>query len=113
MYPVAIICGGGAFPQAVAEALERQQRPIYLFLLKGFADPSLERYPHEWVKLGSLATFVGASRKRGIKDVVIIGSVIRPRLSQLGFDWKSALLLSRLARLFLGGDNNLLSGVAK
>jgi len=111
--PIAIICGGGAFPGAVADAVNARGRPVYLFLLRGYADPALAHYPHEWVKLGSLATFVGSSRKRGIKEIVIIGSVVRPRLAQLGFDWKSALLLSRLARMFLGGDNSLLSGVAK
>lgn len=111
--PLAIICGGGTFPGAVAEAVQRQQRPIHLFLIKGFADPALERFPHEWVKLGSLATFLSSCKSRGIKDVVIIGSVVRPRLVQIGLDWKSLLLLSRLAQLFLGGDNSLLSGVAK
>jgi DUF1009 family protein len=110
---VAIICGGGAFPAAVADAVLAQGRPVYLFLVKGFAEHSLERYPHEWVNIGSLAKFVGSSRKHGVKEIVIIGSSIRPRLSQLGFDWKSILLLPRLARMFLGGDNSLLSGVAK
>ena len=111
--PVAVICGGGAFPAAVADAISKQGRPVYLFLLQGFADPALARYPHEWTKLGSLAKFVGSSRKFGAKELVIIGSVVRPRLSQVGLDWKSVLLLPRLAKLFLGGDNNLLSGVAK
>lgn len=111
--PVAIICGGGAFPAAVADAVLAQGRAVYLFLVKGFADPALERYPHEWVKIGALAKFVASSRKHGAKDIVIIGSSVRPRLSQIGFDWRSALLLPRLARMFLGGDNSLLSGVAK
>lgn len=111
--PVAIICGGGAFPRAVAEAVVDQGRPVLLFLLRGFADPALARFPHEWVRLGSLSAFLGASRKHGAKEVVIIGSVVRPRLSQLGFDWKSAILLPRIARMFLGGDNKLLTGVAE
>lgn len=111
--PVAIICGGGAFPAAVASAISKSGRDVYLFLLRGYADPALERYPHEWAKLGSLAKFAGSSKRRGIKEIVFIGSVVRPRLSQIGLDWKSVLLLSRLAKLFLGGDNTLLSGVAK
>ncbi len=110
--PIAIICGGGAFPNAVAEAVSAQGRKVYLFLLRGYADPALERFPHEWVKLGSLARFLGGSRKHGAKEVVIIGSVVRPRLSQLGLDWRAAILLPRIAKLFLGGDNSLLSGIA-
>jgi DUF1009 family protein len=111
--PVAMICGGGAFPGAVAEALLKQGRPVHLFLLQGFADPALERYPHEWVKLGSLAKYAAAQKKHGLKEIVFIGSVVRPRLSQIGLDWRSLLLLPRLAKLYLGGDNKLLSGVAK
>lgn len=111
--PVAIICGGGAFPAAVADAVTKRGREVYLFLLRGFADPALERFPHEWVKLGSLAKFVGVTRKRGGNEIVVIGSVVRPRLSQIGLDWKSALLLPRIAKMFLGGDDTLLSGIAK
>ncbi len=111
--PVAIICGGGAFPAAVAEAVRRQGREVHLFLLRGFADAALERFPHEWIKLGSLARVVGSTRKRGIREIVFIGSVVRPRLSQVGLDWRSLLMLPRLARLYLGGDNRLLSGVTK
>ncbi|MBY0531183.1 MAG: UDP-2,3-diacylglucosamine diphosphatase LpxI [Xanthobacteraceae bacterium] len=111
--PVAIICGGGAFPGAVADAVARRGRPVHLFLLRGFADRALERYPHEWVKLGSAAKYLGANRKHGVREVVLIGSAVRPRLSQIGFDWKSLLLLPRIAKLFLGGDNNLLSGIGK
>lgn len=109
---VAIICGGGAFPEAVAASVLRQGRPVYLFLLRGFAEPALERYPHEWVKLGSLASYAGARKKHGLRDIVFIGSLIRPKLSQIGLDWRSLILLPRIAGLYLGGDNKLLTGVA-
>lgn len=111
--PVAIICGGGAFPAAVAEAVSKQGRPVYLFLLQGFADAALERYPHIWVKLGSLAKYAAAHKRHNLNEIVFIGSVVRPRVSQIGLDWRSVLLVPRLAKLFLGGDDKLLSGVAK
>jgi len=111
--PLAIVCGGGGFPAAVVEAVRKQGREFHLFLLRGFADPALERFPHDWVKLGSLAQFVSATRKRDITEIVFIGSVVRPRFSQIGFDWRSLLLVPRLAGLFLGGDNQLLSGMTK
>jgi DUF1009 family protein len=109
---VAIICGGGAFPKAVAESVLRQGRKVYLFLLRGFADPALERYPHEWVKLGALASYVRARKEHGLRDIVFIGNLIRPKLSEIGFDWRSLLLLPRIGGIYLGGDNKLLTGVA-
>lgn len=110
---VAIICGGGAFPGAVAKAVEKQGRPLHLFLLQGFADPKLARYPHEWVKLGSLAKYVAARKKHDLKDIVFIGSVVRPRIRDVGLDWRAMLLLPRIAKMYLGGDDNLLGGVAR
>jgi DUF1009 family protein len=111
--PLAIICGGGAFPGAVAEAVLRRGRGVHLFLVRGFADPALARYPHDWVKLGSFATLVSVTRRKQIKELVFIGSLIRPRLLQMGLDWRTLLLLPRLTRIFLGGDNRLLSGMTK
>jgi len=110
--PVPIICGGGAFPAAVAEAVTKRVRPVYLFLLKGYADPGLQQYPHEWIRLGSAAKYMNAGR-HGAREIVVIGSVVRPRLLQIGFDWKSLSYLPQIAKLFLGGDNSLLSGLAR
>ncbi|MFG1376595.1 LpxI family protein [Xanthobacter autotrophicus] len=109
--PVGIVAGGGAFPAAVAEAVIAQGREVLLLLIRGFADPALERYPHLWFRLGSLGSVTAATRARGVRDVVMVGALTRPRVSDLGFDWTMLRLLPRIARLFRGGDNHLLSGV--
>lgn len=111
--PVAVICGGGAFPAAVAEAVVKQGRSVHLFLLEGFADPALARHPHEWVRLGSLTKVLAARKKHDLRDIIFIGSVVRPRIRQVGLDWRALLLLPRVVKMFLGGDDKLLSGVAK
>ncbi len=109
--PLAIVAGGGAFPAAVAEAVRAQGRDVLLLLMKGFADPALERYPHHWFRLGSLGSVSAVARARGVRDVVMVGTLTRPRLSDLGLDWTTIRLLPRVARLLRGGDNHLLSGV--
>jgi DUF1009 family protein len=111
--PIAIACGGGKFPEAVIASVLRQGRSVFLFLLEGFADPALARYPHVWAKLGSLSKLASAQREHGFTELVLIGDVIRPRISQVGFDWRSLLLLPRAAKIFLGGDDTLLKGAAK
>ena len=111
--PIAIACGGGKFPEAGIASVLRQGRTVFLFLLEGFADPALERYPHVWAKLGSLSKLANAQREHGFKELVLIGDVIRPRISQIGFDWRSLLLLPRAAGIFLGGDDRLLKGAGE
>src|SRR5262249_19767144 len=81
--------------------------------LKGFADPGVARFRHEWMPFGAFGTSVRLARKHGIRDLVMIGSVHRPRLRDFRLDWTTLRLLPRLARLYRGGDDHLLSGVGK
>lgn len=110
--PLAIICGGGSFPLAVAEAVHDRGRPVMLLLLRGFAEEALTRFPHHWIHLGAFGRMVRMIKAAGAREVVMVGSVIRPRLSQLRFDLATLGLLPRLVRLYRGGDNRLLSGIA-
>jgi DUF1009 family protein len=109
--PLGIVCGAGTFPIAVAEAVQRRGRPVVLLALRGFADPGVERFPHEWMPFGAFGTSVRLARKHGVRDLVVIGSVHRPRLKDFRLDWTTLKLLPRLARLYRGGDDYLLSGV--
>lgn len=109
--PLGIVAGSGAFPAAVAEAVRAQGREVVVFLIRGFADPALERYEHHWFRLGSLGRVSAKAKARGIRDVVMVGGLTRPRVRDLGLDWTMVRLLPRIARLFRGGDNHLLSGV--
>ncbi|MGU3494057.1 LpxI family protein [Xanthobacteraceae bacterium A53D] len=111
--PVGIVAGGGAFPAAVAEAVRAQGREVHLGLMKGFADPALERYPHFWFRLGSLGIATAKFKANGVRDLVMVGTLTRPRVRDLGLDWKMLRLLPRIAALFKGGDNHLLSGVVR
>jgi DUF1009 family protein len=110
--PLAIICGGGSFPLAVADAAVRGGRRVVLFPLKGWADPAaVRRYPHHWVGLAQFGRFCRFARQEGCRDVVIVGGVIRPTPLQLRPDIGTLRLLPRIVRLFRGGDDHLLSGV--
>lgn len=111
--PIGIICGGGSIPIAVARAVEARGGKVMLFPLKGFADPGVERFPHEWMHLGAVGTLVAAMRDAGCKEIVMIGALVRPRPWHVRFDLTTAMLVPRLLPLFRGGDDRLLTGVAK
>jgi UDP-2,3-diacylglucosamine hydrolase len=110
--PIGIICGGGSIPLAVAEAARARGREIMLFPLRSFADPAVERFPHRWVHLGAVGGLLAAMRKAGCKEVVLIGSLVRPRPWQVRFDLTTLLLLPKLLPHFRGGDDRLLKAVA-
>lgn len=112
--PLALICGGGSLPLTVADAAVAQGRKVVLFLLQGVADPALAaRYPHHWLYLGQGGKFRRLAHAEGCRDVVFIGALVRPALSQLRFDLWSLKQIPKLIAAFRGGDDHLLSSVAR
>jgi UDP-2,3-diacylglucosamine hydrolase len=111
--PLAIICGAGSLPFAVADAVRKRGRSAVFFAIRGWADPQrILDYPHHWVALGQFDRFTRIARREGCRDVVLIGSLVRPAIWRLRPDLKTLRLLPRILRLFRGGDDHLLSGVA-
>jgi DUF1009 family protein len=111
--PLGIVGGRGVLPFTVAAAARDQGRRVVLFALRGFADPGeVGAYPHHWVRLGQFGKVCRLARREGCRDLVLIGGVQRPTLRQLRPDWTTLLLYRRIKRLFRGGDDHLLSGIA-
>src|SRR6185437_9282023 len=112
--PLAMVCGGGTLPLAVADSVSKRGRAVIVFALRGFADPALvARYPHHWLRVGQFGGFARLAKQAGCRDVVLIGSLIRPTLWALRPDFGALLALPRILSAYRGGDNHLLSGVGK
>jgi UDP-2,3-diacylglucosamine hydrolase len=112
--PLAIICGGGSFPGAVADAVLRRGRRPVMFGLKGWADPKvIERYTHHWIAVGQLGRFQRLAQAEDCREVLLIGALLRPPLSQIRLDWRTVRMMPRIVGAFRGGDDRLLSGVAR
>jgi hypothetical protein len=111
--PLAIICGGGSLPFSVADAaIARGRRPM-LFPLRGWADAGrVGAYPHHWVRPGQFGRFRRLARAAQCRDVVMIGSVVRPTLLQAWPDYGLFSQIPRLIGIFRGGDDHLLTGIA-
>jgi UDP-2,3-diacylglucosamine hydrolase len=111
--PLAIICGGGGFPGAVAAAVASRGRRPVMFGLKGWADAAvIERYAHHWIAIGQAGRFFRLARAENCREVLFIGTLLRPPLAQLRLDWRTIMLLPHVISMFRGGDDKLLSGVA-
>ncbi len=110
--PLGIVCGAGDFPLAVADAVAKTGRPVVMVGFHGYANAAIERYPHEWTHFGAFGKLIALLRKHNAKDVVAVGSVYRPRLKDFRLDWTTLRIMPSLARLYRGGDDHLLSGVA-
>jgi DUF1009 family protein len=110
---LAIICGGGAFPLVVAEAARRAGRDVVLFPVRGFAGPEVESWPHVWIHIARFGMLKREMRRLGCTEVVFIGTVLRPRIRDMRFDWTALTLLPRVFRMLRGGDDHLLTSLGR
>ncbi len=111
---LAIICGGGSLPFALADAAVRRGRRVILFALLEWADPQrVAAYPHHWSRIGQFGRFLRIATEEGCRDVAFIGSVVRPSLWQLRPDFAAIWLMPEVVRLFRGGDDHLQAGIGR
>jgi UDP-2,3-diacylglucosamine hydrolase len=112
--PVGVIAGGGAMPFAVAESLARRGIAPVMFALRGACDPArVEGFRHRWISVGQLGRATKLFREEGCRDLIFIGTLMRPALSDIRLDLKTLRVLGNVMRAFRGGDDHLLSGVGR
>jgi DUF1009 family protein len=112
--PVGLIAAGGAMPFAVADSLAARGKASVLFALRGVCDAQgVERFRHHWISIGELGRATKLFRAEGCRDLVFIGSLVRPALSEIRLDWGTLRALRQVFAAFRGGDDHLLSGIGR
>ena len=110
---LAIIAGGGAFPDLVASEATARGISVFGVLLEGDAGANtLLNYPSITSKPEKMGHIFRALRARGIHDLVLIGRMKRPALWSLRPDLTTLRLLPRIVcALLCKGDDALLRSV--
>jgi UDP-2,3-diacylglucosamine hydrolase len=112
--PVGLIAAGGVMPFAVADSLTARGINPVLFALRGACDPvRVERFRHHWISVGQVGRAVKLFRAENCRDLVFIGTLVRPALSEIRLDWGTLRVIGRLLAAFRGGDDHLLSGIGR
>src|SRR3979411_3056096 len=110
--PIGLIAAGGVMPFAVADSLVARGLNPVLFALKGACDPvRVERFRHHWISVGQVGRATKLFRSENCRDLVFIGTLARPALSEIRLDWGTLRVLGRVLAAFRGGDDHLLSGI--
>jgi DUF1009 family protein len=112
--PVGLIAAGGVMPFAVADSLRQRGVDSVLFALRGICDPKrVERFRHHWISVGQLGRATRLFRAEGCRDLVFIGNLVRPALSEIRLDWGTLRVIGQVWAAFRGGDDHLLSGIGR
>jgi DUF1009 family protein len=112
--PIGLIAAGGVLPFAVADSLiARNISPVF-FALRGVCDPvEVARFRHHWISIGQLGRLASLLRAENCRDLVFIGALVRPALSEIRLDWKTIRAMASVLKAFRGGDDHLLSSVGR
>jgi hypothetical protein len=112
--PVGLIAAGGAMPFAVADSLVRRGVTPVLFAIKGACDPEQAgRFRHHWIAVGQLGRATKLFRDEGCRDLLFIGTLVRPALSEVRLDFGTLRAIGKIWASFRGGDDHLLSGIGR
>lgn len=112
--PVGVIAGGGAMPFAVADSLSARGIAAVIFALKGACDPAgVARFRHHWISVGQFGKATRLLRSEGCRDLIFIGSLARPALSDIRLDWGTLRVMGSVVAAFRGGDDHLLSSIGR
>jgi DUF1009 family protein len=112
--PIGLIAAGGPLPFAVADSLVARSISPVFFALRGVCDPvEVARFRHHWISIGQLGRLASLLRAENCRDLVFIGALVRPALSEIRLDWKTIRAMASVLKAFRGGDDHLLSSVGR
>jgi len=112
--PVGLIAAGRVMPFAVADSLIKRGLTPVVFALRGLCDPArAERYRHHWIAIGQIGRAKKLFRAEGCRDLLFIGSLVRPALSEIRLDLGTLRVINEVWSAFRGGDDHLLSGIGR
>jgi len=112
--PVGLIAGGGVMPFAVADSLTARGIDSVVFALRGACDPkAAERFRHHWISVGQLGRAEKLFRAENCRNLIFIGTLVRPALWEIRLDWRTLRVMGRVWKAYRGGDDHLLSGIGR
>jgi hypothetical protein len=110
---IGIIAGGGRFPMMVADAARARGCHTVAVAHEGETAPELGEHVDElvWVRLGQLGRLIRAFRQRGVRRVLMAGTIAKRRMfSRVRPDLKGLALMSRMAVFH---DDGILRNVSR
>lgn len=109
-----IICGGGELPKKIINWCQKHNRPYFALAIK---DNANEEYftkdvNHKWIRIGQAGTGFKLLKDELVKEIVLIGTIKRPTISDLVPDLRTTAFFAKLGMKSLG-DDGILRAVVK
>ena len=103
-----IVAGGGDLPARLVDVCRQSGREVYVVAFEGETDPAaVDGVEHVWTRFGGLTATLDSLRDAGIGELVLVGPVRRPSLSELAGDLRAARFMAKIGLRALGDDGLL------
>lgn len=104
-----IIAGGGILPQILIEHCQQTKRDYFVLAIENNADKAIfgDDIPHKWIRIGQAGSGFKYMHEQNIEQVVMIGTIHRPSLSDLVPDLRTAAFFARIGFKSIGDDGIL------
>ena len=111
---LAIIAGKGDLPQMIINKCLKDKRKFILVLIKGqLYDKDYSKYNPHIIHIGHIGEALRIFKENEITQIVLAGGISKPSMANIKVDSKGAILLSKITKAKLFGDNNVLTSVTK
>lgn len=105
---IGIVAGGGSLPRQLIAFCNAHDIQTFTIGIEGHVDESaIRHHDHTLLRIGAAGAMIGMFKNRDIRDLVIIGSVTRPKLSEMRPDFRTAAFFAKLGLRALGDDGLL------
>lgn len=113
MNNIGIIAGGGKLPLIIGQTLIKKNFNVIFFVIEDFYNKEVYKdFNVEVINLHSAKKIIKFLNSHNVKNIIMVGNISRPSLTDLSFDYDTFKLAKKL--LFNNtGDNNLLVSIKK
>ncbi|PZQ45062.1 MAG: DUF1009 domain-containing protein [Micavibrio aeruginosavorus] len=103
-----IVAGGGTLPEKLLEFCDSRNIETFTIGFENQTDPRiLEGRAHMMTRIGAAGSIIKILKDKSYQDLVLIGSIRRPHLSEMRPDLYTAAFFAKLGLRALGDDNLL------
>lgn len=104
-----IIAGGGILPRVLINHCIKTKRDYFVLAIENNADEELfsADIPHKWIRIGQAGTGFKTFIDESVREVIMIGTIHRPTLSELVPDLRTAAFFARIGLKSIGDDGIL------
>ncbi len=104
-----IIAGEGQLPQILIDFCKKEKRDFFVLAIEGNADKAIfnPQIPHQWIRIGQAGTGFKLLHEQNVTEVIMIGTIKRPTLSDLVPDLRTAAFFAKIGLKSLGDDGIL------